>query len=308
MPLGTIVCRSTLAAPTNGCKPLNVFGDGVASQEAIDFVNPGPGQPKAQYNDLRLKQFTGSVSVSGELMTMPAGPVAVAAGIDYRQDRTKQTANPEAYLVQYAAGNFQFFDAKATTKEGFGEIAVPLLKDKAVRSLDLNSAVRVTNYTNSGTVVTWKFGLVSDVTDDIRLRGTISRDIRAPSLFELFNPGSYGASAAQIPGQSFAADSQSGGNPNLKPEKATTKSAGLVYTPEWMSGLTVSADWFSIDIKGVVFTPNSRQVFDQCQLGVQAFCNILVRNAAGQVTLVRTVPVNASKQTSQGLDFQADYL
>ena len=308
LPIGKIVCRSTLTAPTNGCKPLNVFGDGVASQEAIDYVNPGPGQPKAQYNDLRLQQLTSSVSVSGELFDLPGGALALAAGLDYRMDKTIQTANAEAYLVQYAAGNFQPFNAKASTKEGFAEIAAPLLKDSFVRSIDLNGAIRVTNYTNSGTEITWKMGAVTQLTDDIRFRGTVSRDIRAPTVFELFNPGSYAASSAAIPNQNFAADQQTGGNPNLEPERATTWSVGTVLTPaELIPGLTVSADWFNINIKGVMFTPNSRQIYDQCVLGVQAFCNILTRNARNEVILVRTVPVNASRNTVEGLDLQADY-
>ncbi len=307
LPIGSIVCRSTLTTPTNGCKPLNVFGDGVASQDAIDYVNPAPGQALAQYSDLRLKLFTASASVSGELFSLPAGVVAAAAGFDFRQDKTIQTANPEAYLVQYAAGNFQYFTAKATTKEGFGEINAPLIKDGFVRSLDINAAIRVTNYTNSGTVVTWKGGATSQLNDDIRLRGTVSRDIRAPSLFELFNPGSYGASSAAIPNQPFAADLQSGGNPNLKPEKAKEWSVGAVLTPQFLPGLSLSADWYSITINGVLFSPSSQQVYAQCVAGVQAFCALLTRNALNQVTLVKTVPVNASKQTTSGLDLQADY-
>ena len=307
LPQGAIVCRSSLTNPTNGCKPLNVFGEGVVSQDAINYVNPAPGQPKAQYNDLRLKQFTGTASISGEAFDLPAGAVGVAAGFDFRKDQTIQTANREAYLVQYAAGNFQAFNAKATTKEGFAEANAPILKDSFVRSLNVNGAVRVTNYTNSGTVVTWKGGAVSQLTDDIRLRGTVSRDIRAPSVFELFNPGSYAASSAAIPNQPFAADAQSGGNPNLQPEKATTWMIGTVLTPQFIPGLTVSADWFNIDLKSVFFTANSRQIYDQCQLGNQAFCAVLTRNALGQVTFVRTVPVNAARNTISGMDFQADY-
>ena len=305
--LGSIVCRSSLTAPTNGCKPLNVFGDGVASQDAIDYVNPAPGQPLAQYSDLRLKLFTASASVSGELFTLPAGVVAIATGFDFRHDKTIQTANPESYAVQYASGNFQYFNAAATTKEGFGEVNVPVIKDGFVRSLDLNGAIRVTNYTNSGTVVTWKGGATSQLNDDIRLRGTVSRDIRAPSVYELFNPGSYGASSAAIPNQNFAADSQSGGNPNLKPEKANEWSAGAVLTPQFLPGLSLSADWYSITINGVLFTPSSQQVYAQCQLGNQAFCALMTRNSLGQVTLVRAVAVNASRQITKGLDLQADY-
>ena len=306
--IGTIVCRSTLTNPTNGCKPLNVMGDGVASQNAIDYVNPPPDSPTAEWSITRVRQLTASASVSGVAFDMPAGPVAVAAGFDFRKDATFQEGNPIGYGVAvYSTGNFQPFDRSATTKEGFGEVQVPLLKDSLVRNFDVNAAVRVTKYATAGTEITWKGGAVSQLTDDIRVRGTVSRDIRAPSVYDLYNPGSYGASSAAIPGQPFAADSQSGGNAALEPERATTYSFGAVLTPQFLPGLTVSADWYNITIKGVIFTPNSQQVFAQCQLGNQAFCAILTRNSLGQVTLVRTVPVNASKDVNKGFDFQADY-
>ena len=306
--IGSIVCRSTLTNPTNGCKPLNVFGDNVASQDAIDYVNPPPGSATAEWSITRVRQLTASASVNGAAFDLPAGPVGVAAGFDFRKDATFQEGNPIGYGVAvFSTGNFQPFDRSATTKEGFGEVQVPVLKDSFVRNLDLNGAIRITKYATAGTEITWKGGLVSQVTDDIRVRGTVSRDIRAPSVYDLYNPGSYGASSAAIPGQPFAADSQSGGNAALEPERGTTYSFGAVLTPQVLPGLTVSADWYNITIKGVIFTPNSLQAFAQCQAGNQTFCAILTRNSLGQVTLVRTVPVNASRDVNKGIDFQADY-
>jgi outer membrane cobalamin receptor len=69
------------------------------------------------------------------------------------------------------------------------EVDAPLLKDlPRVQSLDLNSAARYTDYDTSGTVWTWKLGGEWHVNDDLSLRATRSRDIRAPNLNDLFSP------------------------------------------------------------------------------------------------------------------------
>ena len=64
-----------------------------------------------------------------------------------------------------------------------------MLKDNFVQSLDFNAAGRMTSYSTSGLVETWKLGLTSQVNDDFRLRTTWSFDIRAPDLSELFSGG-----------------------------------------------------------------------------------------------------------------------
>ena len=78
LPIGTIVCRSTLTNPTNGCKPLNVLGDGVASQDAIDYVNPPPGSPTAEWSITAVKQLTASASAAGVTLSGPAWAVEKA--------------------------------------------------------------------------------------------------------------------------------------------------------------------------------------------------------------------------------------
>ena len=303
---GTIVCRSTLTTPTNRCKPLNLFGDGVFSQEAIDYVNPPPGHPEAQVSDLKQTQLTGSLSVSGKLFELPAGDVATAAGLDFREEHSHQTANALAYAVAYSTGNFQPFYRGEISREAFAEVEVPLLKDQGVRSLSVNSAARLTDYQSSGKVVTWKVGAVSQLTDDIRLRGTASRDIRAPSLVQLYTLGQFAAGLI-VPGQSALASNFTGGNPDLKPEKAKQWTVGAVLTPQFLPGLSISADWYDILIKGVFFTPNGVQLVQQCNLGVQVYCNQIIRDASGTITVYRAIPVNAAQQTTKGADFQADY-
>ena len=97
-------------------------------------------------------------------------------------------------------------------------------------------------------------GLTSQINDDIRLRFTMSYDIRAPSLGELFNntPASGGQVDYKTGNTVTSALSFTSGNPNLLPESATTYTGGIVLTPHWFPGLTMSFDWYSISVKGII--------------------------------------------------------
>ncbi len=80
-------------------------------------------------------------------------------------------------------GNYKGGAAGYNVKEFFGEFLVPLLTDAPIaKNLQFNGAVRWTDYSTSGEVTTWKAGLSWQINDDLRLRGTRSRDIRAPNL------------------------------------------------------------------------------------------------------------------------------
>jgi outer membrane receptor protein involved in Fe transport len=208
-------------------------------------------------------------------------------------------------------GNFSAFSGHYSVAEGFGEITVPILKDNFVQSLDFNTAGRITSYSTSGMVETWKLGLTSQVNDDIRLRGTWSFDIRAPNLQELFATG-FSISATFVDPfthQTVNGYSLQGGNPALKPEQSTTISGGVVLTPHWVEGLSFSADWYSIELRKAIATISTDVITAQCAAGVQLFCNQVstITNATGSYLQVATQPINANSQSVSGIDFQADY-
>lgn len=306
IPIGTIVCRSTLTDPGNGCAPLNLFGVGVASPEAIAYINSGPAE-----SDLVLEQYTAGLSVEGEPFSTWAGPVAVAAGAEYRRESALQTADPLSYARAYAAGNFQFFDVSDYNYEGFVEANVPLVRDSFVNSLDASLAARVTHYSSSGRVETWKVGLTSQISDDLRLRGTISADIRAPNLQELYNPGSTSIQVVSDPFRPgnpttniFALNQ---GNPDLTPERAKTYTAGIVATPTFIPGLSASVDWYSINIKDAIVSAGFPYILAQCFSGNQSFCPFIIRDGSGVITTIVTGPINAASNKTSGIDFQADY-
>jgi iron complex outermembrane recepter protein len=306
---GAIVCRSSLTNPNNGCQPLDVFGIGNASQAAINYID-GPARNGGNWSLAILNEDVAAGSMQGQLpadWSLPAGRIAVAFGGEYRKEGARVTADANALAVNWSVGNFSAFAGQYNVMEGFGEVTVPVLKDDFVQSLEFNAAGRMTSYSTSGLVETWKLGLTSQVNDDVRLRSTWSLDIRAPDLQELFATGYSVAATFTNPfnGQSVNGYTLQGGNPNLKPEQATTVSGGVVLTPHWVDGLSLSADWYSINIKGAIATIATNVITAQCAAGVQSYC-AQVSTVNGYLQ-VATVPINANSQSVSGLDFQADY-
>jgi iron complex outermembrane recepter protein len=161
-------------------------------------------------------------------------------------------------------------------------------------------------------------GFTSQVNDDIRLRTSWSLDIRAPNLSELFNSGVSTLSSAVDPKTNVNVPifTLASGNSTLKPEISTTASGGVVLTPHWIDGLTVSADWYSILIKQAIFTTSATVVLAQCAANpASPYCSQLVFGNAptpgfttNALSIIKTFPQNSASQTVSGLDFQADYV
>ncbi|MFN3352852.1 MAG: TonB-dependent receptor domain-containing protein, partial [Brevundimonas sp.] len=185
---GTIVCRSSIANPGNGCVPLNIFGTGVVSQAARDYVLG------TAYGKNHLVQDVFAATLRGDPFSTWAGPVSLAIGYEHRResvsgsnDALRSFNYANGLPAPYFAGNYLASRGSYNVDEGFIEAVVPLAKDLPfARSLDLNGAVRATDYSVSGYVTTWKVGLTYSPIEDISFRFTRSRDIRAPNLAELF--------------------------------------------------------------------------------------------------------------------------
>jgi iron complex outermembrane recepter protein len=327
--IGQIACADTLTNPKDGCVPLNIFGTGPVPTAVLNYVDPGRINKSAGDSAHWINnQQVVSASVQGTLpWELPAGKIAVAAGGEYHLQQERAIADPQdlGAVTGWQNGNYTQWAGSYNVEEGFAEIDAPILKDSIVETLDFNMAGRITNYSNSGLVETWKLGLTSQVNDDIKLRTTWSTDIRAPDLFELYTPPSLAHNTGIDPktNKSVNLYAGAGGNPNLVPEVATTVSGGVVLTPTFIPGLSASFDWYSIVIKQAIFTPTTTQVEAQCALGVAIYCTELffangttppsqiptaTPDYPGALSLVIAGPLNASAQTTSGLDFQADYL
>ncbi len=305
---GTIVCRSTLTDPTNGCAPLNIFGYGVASQAAIDYINVRPGQ---NFTDQTLVQEVFAASMQGVFpFGLAAGPIAVAFGAEHRREEAENVTDEGAVNRIYAQGNFAPFRGEYTVKEAFLEVDVPLLRDNFINLLSFNAAGRITDYSTSGRVQTWKIGIIGEVNEDIRFRGTISRDIRAPILNELFSTGVATSGSAVDPntGRNVQIFTFASGNPDLTPEIASTYSIGMVISPSWLGRLNLSVDYYNILIEDAIASVGAAQVLQRCNSGETSFCSQLVFGAPGGVlSQINTFPLNVTSLKVDGFDFQADY-
>ena len=274
------------------------------------------------------------VAARGNLFTLPAGPVTLAVGGQYRQQQLNLTSNsdpavpldttglrgiPANRLTRFNNTNVGSAAGKLNVKEAFGEIAVPIFKNQPfARELSLNGAVRVTDYSTSGRVTTWKFGGVYRPINDIMFRVTKSRDIRAPSLFELFagaqtQPVNFTDPHTKTSG---SIRQISGGNPNLKPEIGDTFSAGVVLSPSFLRGFNASVDYYNLRIKGAIATQGLNDVINECETsgGTSPTCSLISRplpfsdtSAANYPTSVSLITQNISFLKTSGLDVALSY-
>jgi outer membrane receptor protein involved in Fe transport len=322
---GKAVCRVSLTNPGRypGCVPINLFGAGSPSQAAINYVTG------ASYYRPTLTQDVASFSLRGEPFSTWAGPVALGGGVEYRRESVNQVSDTISQMVKTAPGirgfptallntiggysltNQQPISGSYDIREGFVETLVPLAKDAPwAKSLDLNAAVRYTDYSTSGGVTTWKVGLSYQPVEDLRIRGTVSEDIRAANLSELF--------AANIQGQGSVSDTQNAGrlvtifttaqgNTALRPEEARTYTTGFVYQPSWFSGFNLSVDYYNISINGAIQTLSAQQTVDQCAAGASIACVNIVRGTDGNIQRVSLPFLNFASLETSGVDIEGRF-
>ncbi|WP_129778602.1 TonB-dependent receptor domain-containing protein [Peristeroidobacter soli] len=300
-----IVCRSTLTDPANGCVPVNLFGIGRASPEALAWVN-GSG-----FNRTELTRHETAGTLRGMPFSLPAGSVSVAVGAEYRRQAVDVTSDPLAATARFRGNSLVPYSGEVEVKEAFGEALVPLLSNaRWAKKLSVNVAARVTDYSTSGTVTTWKGGADDAINDTVRLRVTRSRDIRAPSLSELFAAGSISnliINNDPATNQTYLVATASTGNPDLEPEEADTLTAGLVLTPQFAPGFVFSVDYYDIDLENAIISLTPQAILDQCARNNQQACSLITRGAGGLVTTIANVPVNLQSVRERGVDFDLSY-
>jgi iron complex outermembrane recepter protein len=316
-PDGTPVCgnvatnpnlnATTRAQVSAGCVPFNIFGSGSASSAAYAYLH----QYTQGFED-RLREDVVNAIVRGEPLTLWAGPLSVAAGLEYRRDTLNQIPALDSTNLNgsFVLQNYATYDAGRNVKEAFAEANLPLLSGlPAAQSLDLNAAVRYTDYSDSGGVNTWKVGLTYQPTDEYLVRATRSRDIRAATLFEQYGTGAVSLFPFSNPftGTTDTPTFQKGANPNLVPEIANTTTVGFVLQPEWAHGLQLSLDYYHIDISGVLTALFPQDLANGCFKGIEAYCAQLSFDSGHHVTAVKQQLLNLNRLTSNGLDIEALY-
>jgi len=326
---GNIVCRVTLTNPGlyPGCVPFNILGENAASQASVDYIHG----TSTYGTDVKLDQI--SVSLKGDLFKLPAGPVSFAIGGEYRRQTLNLSSNSDPAVVRPVDGlrslaltqpRFWFSNrpsaqAELSVKEIFSEVNIPVLRDVPLfRRLDISGAVRFTDYSTSGNITTWKGGVTWRPLDDVLLRLTRSRDIRAPSLFDLGASGASGRTTLVDPltGGSGVVLTAGGGNPNLLPEIGDTLTYGIVLQPSFLPRLSLAFDMYHIDLRGAITTLSAGNIVNQCFFsgGVDPICNQITRPISATSTVpgnfptsILAGPTNSSLISTSGFDLEMAY-
>lgn len=277
---------------------------------------------------------------------LPEGSPAGPAGTFIGDISDNQSLLFDAASRQFNAGGS--FDVV----EAFGEVLLPVLADTPFfHELTIGAAGRYADYSTIGGAFTWNVNGVWAPVPDIRFRGTYAQAIRAPNIAELFDP-QQGATfrpndpcsqsnidrliaandpAAQNRLANCRADGipagyedplsarfagTSGGNPNLQEETATTFTVGTVLQPRFIPGLTISADYYSIEIEDAIQAVTSQDIVDTCYdlpTFPNDFCALFTRNrTAGSPTFLglnflQQTQINFAKLETRGIDFQVNY-
>jgi len=300
-----IVCRVNADAdPLNNdsaCVPINLFGKGSPSQGAIDYIT------ETGISKTRIKQSVFAAEIGGEVFEGWAGPILATVGAEHRTQKLNRTVNAPNDNEEFLIVNAQPLKGKYDVTEGFAEVAIPLIGGD--QRLDFNGAARYTHYSTVGDVVTWKAGLTFEPADFLRFRGTISRDIRAPSIGETFvetvllfsnlanpfDPDSTGTSLVRTP---------LSGNPDLTEERATTKTVGAVVT---LGSFRASLDFWDINLKGAIGSLDPRDIVKRCHDGETAMCAFITLGPDNELIEVRQQNLNLGTYKLRGLDFEARY-
>ena len=169
--------------PSNGCVPLNVFGAGNLSSEAVDFIRVRP-----LTNQTTREQMLASAFVRGRLFDTWDGPVESAFGIEWRRDDGTYSADEQLFTGDTLAFNPDASVAGAEEViEVYGEMLIPLADTRPFADfLALELGARLSDYKHAGTSNTWKVGIDWRLTGSFRIRSMFQRSVRAPNLLEAF--------------------------------------------------------------------------------------------------------------------------
>jgi outer membrane receptor protein involved in Fe transport len=309
-PNGSIICRVQLTNPEERCVPWNPLGTGVnggitpgvSDQAALNYVT---GTAHVREN---LVQDVYSVSFTGETLDTWAGPISLALSLEHRSEEAEAIPDPNS--GNWFTGNFQAFDASIDVTEASIETVIPLASEASwAETLDLNAAVRFTDYSQAGSVSTWKVGAIYAPTDAISFRSTMSQDIRAPNFLELFTNVNSGFRSAFDPFTNTIPQffGRNRGNASLTPEQGDTFEIGAVFASEWLPGFRASVDYWNIEVSDAIGGANDDQVLLFCFNGQTQFCDNVIRDGNGVIIELIQTPFNLASRTVSGVDLEATY-
>ena len=337
---GEPICVRTPGDPSTvieGCVPLNLLGGAgsidPAALEALGFTGTNRG-----WNQM----FSFQANTSGDLFQLMGDrPVSLALGYEWRELSGAFIANPINFAGEGDGNNFKSTRGSYDVHEVYGELSIPIVANVPfAQNLEATVAARYFNYSTFGDDATYKLGARWTVVPDITLRGTYSTAFRAPSIPELFEGAADSFETASDPCKGgpvgdpahieptsplgiacgAAANNEDdrdqvrtilGGNDKLDPETADIFTLGVVWEPRYVKNLSVTVDYYNVDIDEEITTIGTQTILDGCYPdvagAVPAYCNQVTRDSAGRVSVVDDRNVNVGGTRTAGIDLAVRY-
>jgi outer membrane receptor protein involved in Fe transport len=256
------------------CRPANILGGvGAISQDAIDFITT------TVRNEFQLEQLVFSAIFTGDtggFLELPGGPVGVAFGAEYREERSESEFDPlvrgvipvttpdatQGDLLRnlgFAQNSLVFDPASTINNAGgtysvydlFAEVRLPILSGVSFAdTLELSAAARFSSYSTVGDTFTWNVSGLWAPVEDILFRGTYARAVRAPNINELFNPA-QGAFFRPVD-PCDAGNLVSGTDPALRQANCEALFASIGFDPTLGSGTYSYVDPLTARFSGSV--------------------------------------------------------
>ena len=329
--------------------PINIFGYNTLTPEMVDGISID-----AQNGDISTVQVAnGTVSGFFGDFGWGGGEIGFAAGAEYRRVAAEfipDTALSSGDVIGFNAGDPT--EGAYSVKELFAEINVPIFETDGGQRLELTGAARYSDYSldNVGSVWTYAGGAKFTVIDGVMLRGQYQRAVRAPNVAELFQGQAIGFPGTVDPcgnAAFIAANAGSraicigtgvpagnvgnaavvqlnaqipalfGGNPNLGEETGTSWTVGAVFQPDFLPGLTITADYFNIEVDDFITVAGGslQGLMNLCYSGGDVnsvLCDPFrgIRNNDGAIDVDApplVAGINAAKQVVSGVDLQVLY-
>ena len=343
---GVPTCVSKVNGTDPACVPYNIFNANGVTRAQLDYLETPSTQSGATYERVVNYSMGADLTDYGVKSPWSEEGVGISFGAEYRREQLDYAADfvSSSGALNGSGGASPPVNGSYDVYEGFAEARVPIISDMAfAKRVQIELAYRYSDYSSVGTTDTYKVAGDWAFDDNIRVRGSYQRAVRAPHVIELFGPQNvvldgtqdpcagltagnanvarcsqaFGLTTAQVlaieknPANQY--NGLTGGNPNLDPETSDTISFGVVATPTFLPGFNFSADYFDIKVKDYISGIGADVIITRCLATLDPFfCGLVKRDAAGSIWLspqgyVTDTTLNTGALRTKGIDFNASY-
>lgn len=327
---GEAVCRSG-----GDCVPIFPLSQEALTSEQSAYI---------QHTALRFhrnEQQVISASLAGDAFELPSGFVQFAAGLEHREESI--AALDDGLARQGGLHLFRGQEpqgAEMSVDEAYLEVVIPVLSGiAAFEQLDIEAAIRYSDYDTIGGTTATKLGFNWAIIEDIRLRASIATSVRAPNLSELFSPGvttgafltdpcdvtqiNLGTSTREAncaalgipngwvdPNAAPAKEVVTGGNSDLSEEESDSFTIGAILTPSFIEGITLSIDYWDIEITNAIGSFGVNDIIKKCvdsPTTTNEFCSLITRDNQLSIERIDVAKINVGSLNARGIDFEGYY-